>query len=101
MDAMGMGTLHQLPPPPRSAPASQGLSGATGYLGGGGGGGAPQRHSLSVRTGDDRWETLGFSAADDMQSASSQFLMRRGLKSAFQAGLVQKMREMVAMGQHA
>merc|ERR1719387_2726010 len=35
-EGLGLSTLHNLPPPPRSSPASQGLPGATSFSLGGG-----------------------------------------------------------------
>jgi len=104
-DPLGLGlqTLHNLPPPPRSAPAAaeaatssggQGLGSSGGSSGGGGG-----RFSLTVLTSDSRWETLSFSARDDLEQRGSSFLQAKGLKAAFRSGLVAKMQAMISMGQ--
>jgi len=92
---LGLGTLHNLPPPPRSAPAAE--------SGGGGPGPASAAkepvHSLTVLTSDNRWETIAFSASDNLDSKGASFLRQKGLKAAFQSGLTSKMRTMIAQGQ--
>jgi len=97
----GLGTLHNLPPPPRSAPAAEAsppAGGGDGY-GRGGGGGGQGPFSLTVLTSDSRWETLSFYAGDNLDHKGSVFLEQKGLKAAFHPGLVSKMRSMITMGQ--
>lgn len=102
---MGLSTLHNLPPPPRSAPAAEAASGygggGHGGLGGGPGGDpVPSRQfNLTVLTSDSKWETLNFSSHDDLDRHGSAFLREKGLKAAFQSGLVQKMRSMISSSQ--
>jgi len=99
-DPMGLGlsTLHNLPPPPRSAPAAE--AGRSGPVGGGAA--ARERepeHSLTVLTSDNRWETINFTASDNLELKGGSFLKQKGLKAAFQSGLTSKMRTMIATGQ--
>lgn len=94
---LGMTTVHELPPPPRSAPAASRTPGSTSFLEGGGGSRA--QHRLNVRTGDHQYETVNFSDGDSLSQVASMFLTQRGLKLTFQAGLTEKMRSMVALGQ--
>jgi len=61
-----------------------------------GGGGM---HSLKIWTSDGHWEGLTFASDDNLEQHSIGFLRRHGLKSVFQAGLVYKMRQMIACGQ--
>eukprot|EP00929_Paragymnodinium_shiwhaense_P092366 TRINITY_DN5223_c0_g1_i2.p1 TRINITY_DN5223_c0_g1~~TRINITY_DN5223_c0_g1_i2.p1 ORF type:complete len:1540 (-),score=388.03 TRINITY_DN5223_c0_g1_i2:142-4761(-) len=89
------------PPPPRAAPHHAARS-----HGGGGGGGArsgsrggPGGFVLKVLTSDSRWETLNFTAGDNLPSLAASFLARKGLKAAFKGGLAQKMGSMIATGQ--
>lgn len=100
-DAMGLGlnTLHQLPPPPRSAPAVEAVPDPRNHSScRNGGSGHGQQHVLTVLTSDSRWETLNFSRGNLEQQAKS-FLTSKGLKEAFCSGLVAKMKSMVASGQ--
>lgn len=102
--ALGLSTLHSLPPPPRSAPAAEsamggGAYGGCGGCGGGCGGGGAASFHLRVLTSDSRWETLSFSAAGDLEGLASSFLQQKGLKAAFLPGLVAKMRSMSSTGQ--
>eukprot|EP00930_Biecheleria_cincta_P042877 TRINITY_DN29502_c0_g1_i2.p1 TRINITY_DN29502_c0_g1~~TRINITY_DN29502_c0_g1_i2.p1 ORF type:complete len:1555 (+),score=430.34 TRINITY_DN29502_c0_g1_i2:130-4665(+) len=117
-DPMGMGlgldTLHNLPPPPRSAPAvdvmAAGRSGRAGDArdprcggsrgsGGGSGGGGGSRHALTVLTSENRWETLTFLSNGNLEQQASDFLAQKGLKAAFISGLLSKMKSMVKTGQ--
>jgi len=98
LSGLGLSTLHNLPPPPRSAPAaaeavSLGLSGGGGRDSGG------RQLTLTVLTSDSRWETFTFFAGDNLEQQGSAFLNEKGLKAAFQSGLVSKMRSMVSLGQ--
>lgn len=110
---LGLNTLHNLPPPPRSAPAAEGSS-CDPVLGGAlscdmpnlsrdrsGLGGMPGglQFSLTVLTSDSRWELLNFSPGEDLDQKGAAFLQQKGLKAAFQAGLVSKMRTMIQLGQ--
>lgn len=95
----GLQTLHNLPPPPRSAPAAE--EAAFGRIHG-----LDSAHesnsmsfTLTVLTSDSRWERLMFSARDNLEAAGSSFLQAKGLKTAFQAGLVTKMQSMISSGQ--
>jgi len=98
---MGMATLHNLPPPPRSAPAAAeaaaAYSGGSGYEAGAGGG--SMQFSLTVLTSDNRWETLAFSARDNLERQANAFLHSKGLKAAFRSGLVAKMQSMISTRQ--
>eukprot|EP00747_Dinoflagellata_sp_TGD_P099195 gnl/TRDRNA2_/TRDRNA2_167665_c0_seq1.p2 gnl/TRDRNA2_/TRDRNA2_167665_c0~~gnl/TRDRNA2_/TRDRNA2_167665_c0_seq1.p2 ORF type:complete len:161 (+),score=28.18 gnl/TRDRNA2_/TRDRNA2_167665_c0_seq1:27-485(+) len=94
-------------PPPRSAPSAQGLPGSQafhlgnpgGRAGGGGGGGGGGQFQLKVLTNDNQWQSVAFSAGDNLDQRASAFLQQTGLKGAFQAGLAQKMRAMASGGQ--
>lgn len=97
---LGLGTLHNLPPPPRSAPAAEGLAGV-GSHGGRGGGRDVSSHVLKVLTSDNKWESLSFSAGDRLDSVGADFLRRTGLKGAFRSGLISKMQAMLSSGQAA
>lgn len=97
-DPCGMNTLHNLPPPPRCAPASESFSGMPGNLGGADAAAGIQ-FALKVLTSDNRWETMTFTSGDDLQRISQTFLSRTGLKGAFQSGLVSKMQSMISQGQ--
>eukprot|EP00932_Pfiesteria_piscicida_P014523 SRR837773.26315.p3 GENE.SRR837773.26315~~SRR837773.26315.p3 ORF type:complete len:118 (-),score=34.30 SRR837773.26315:48-401(-) len=90
--------LSNLPPPPRSAPAAEAGGGGAGNGSGYGAGPSAARFTLTVLTSDSRWETVTFHAGEDLDFKGSHFLEQKGLKSAFQPGLVEKMRSMVAMG---
>jgi len=97
----GMQTLHNLPPPPRSAPAAEEAASCYGRIHGLDN--APETNcmsfTLTVLTSDSRWENLMFSARDNLEAAGSSFLQAKGLKTAFQAGLVSKMQSMITSGQ--
>eukprot|EP00931_Biecheleriopsis_adriatica_P115993 TRINITY_DN9170_c0_g2_i1.p1 TRINITY_DN9170_c0_g2~~TRINITY_DN9170_c0_g2_i1.p1 ORF type:complete len:1624 (+),score=547.66 TRINITY_DN9170_c0_g2_i1:349-4872(+) len=98
-DAMGLGlnTLHQLPPPPRSAPAAEAPPADSRSCRSGSAPG--QQHVLTVLTSDSRWETLNFSKSLSLEQQARSFLSSKGLKEAFCSGLVSKMKSMVASGQ--
>lgn len=64
-----------------------------------GGGQCGAQHVLQVRTSEDHWETIEFSAGDDMQRLGHDFILRHGLKEAFRPGLVAKMQQMVSIRQ--
>lgn len=81
-----------VPPPPRIAPFVI-AEGATPS----GGSAAGQRFELTVLTSDSRWETLEFSACDDLDHRGSKFLEANRLKAAFHPGLVAKMRSMITL----
>lgn len=116
-DPMGLGldTLQNLPPPPRSAPGVDvmpaGRSGRTaeardprcggsrGSGGGGSGGGGGSRHALTVLTSENRWETLTFLSNGNLEQQARDFLAQKGLKAAFISGLLAKMKSMVSSGQ--
>jgi len=99
-DALGTDPLWaESPPPPRSAPAAQDINWDS----------APEtardrsrhlgEHLLRVQTADDRWESLAFSSGDDLPRSGATFLQQQGLKRAFHAGLIAKMRQMIAAGE--
>jgi len=111
---LGLDTLHNLPPPPRSAPAVDAMPasrgggrtadsrdprcvGGRGSSGGGGGGGS--RHALTVLTSENRWETLTFLSNGNLEQQARDFLAQKGLKAAFISGLLSKMKSMVSTGQ--
>merc|ERR1711972_327589 len=99
---MGLSTMHNLPPPPRCAPAAAGLDSGPDHFGGSAGrDSAPPRlqFNLTVLTSDSKWETLTFTSQDDLDRKGSSFLREKGLKAAFQSGLVQKMHSMISSGQ--
>jgi len=86
------------PPPPRSAPAaaeSLPLAGA----GGGGVGQGTGCLTLTLLMSDSRWEALSFSTGENLEQKGVAFLAQKGLKAAFQSGLIAKMRSMIASGQ--
>jgi len=97
----GLQTLHNLPPPPRSAPAAEEAAACFGRIHGVDN--APDRSSLSftltVLTSDSRWENLIFSATENLEAVGTTFLQEKGLKTAFRAGLVSKMQSMITSGQ--
>jgi len=96
----GLSTLHDLPAPPRNAPAAQATpQGGFQPSGGHDAYGSRDRYSLTILTSDSRWETLSFFAGENLDQRGTAFLEQRGLKSAFHPGLVSKMRSMIAMGQ--
>lgn len=102
-DPLGLGlhTLQNLPPPPRSAPAAAEAASAYGGISGldaGEVGNGSQFH-LTVLTSDSRWEALTFSARDNLELRGATFLQAKGLKAAFKAGLVSKMQSMISFGQ--
>lgn len=50
---------------------------------------------MDVMTGDDAWESLRFTASDQLEQRAQAFLSSHGLDPAFQAGLVAQMRQML------
>merc|ERR1719221_467615 len=96
---LGLSNLPNLPPPPRSAPAAEAMpeAGALGISSGRNSGG--REVTLMVLTSDSRWETLTFFSGDNLEQLALAFLRDKGLKAAFQSGLVSKMRSMIASGQ--
>jgi len=99
--AFGLQTLHNLPPPPRSAPAAEEAASCFGRIRGLDNGldNSAMSFTLTVLTSDSRWEHLVFSARDNLEAAGTAFLQAKGLKTAFQAGLVSKMQSMITSGQ--
>merc|ERR1712039_965968 len=95
----------EVPPPPRCAPAAyQGSSVRANSRS------AIRPHverhansgrqfTLQVQSSDDRWENCAFSDSMNLDEQAGAFLRQRNLKSAFQAGLLAKMRQMIASGQ--
>lgn len=57
------------------------------------------RYELRVRMSDSHWESLRFSAGDDLDFQGRQFIQRLGLKSAFLSGLVARLRQMASIQQ--
>jgi len=62
-------------------------------------GAAGPQYSLTVLTSDSRWELLNFGPGENLEHKGAAFLRQKGLKAAFQAGIVSKMHEMIQMGQ--
>jgi hypothetical protein len=93
----GAGTFTQQAPPPREAPHHAAQAASRG--GGGGSRAGGGQFVLKVLTSDNRWEQVAFSPGDRLEQVGSSFLSRTGLKGAFQAGLVSKMRTMISSGQ--
>lgn len=99
-------TMQHLPPPPRRAPS---LTEPTTPLtvgnlphrrgSGPGEADASGQFMLKVLASDNKWETLTFSASEDLPRQGAAFLQSRGLKAAFRAGLTSKMQAMVAAGE--
>jgi len=61
--------------------------------------GTQARYELRVRMSDSHWESLRFSAGDDLDFQGRQFIQRLGLKSAFLSGLVARLRQMASIQQ--
>jgi len=100
-NGLGLNTLHNLPPPPRSAPAVEVSPGAmpghpSGRNNGVGGG---SQHVLGVLTSENKWESLNFSSSSHLEQLARDFISSKGLKAAFISGLVGKMKTMVSTGQ--
>jgi len=81
MSFFGLGETQDAMGPPMRATQSNGM------------------HSLKVWTSDSHWEVLSFATDDNLEQHGQGFLRRHGLKPVFQAGLVYKMRQMIAVGQ--
>jgi len=100
-NGLGLNTLHNLPPPPRSAPAVEVAPGAmpghpSGRNNGVGGG---SQHVLTVLTSESKWESLKFTSGSHLEQLARDFISSKGLKAAFISGLVGKMKTMASTGQ--
>jgi uncharacterized membrane protein len=96
VDHLGLSlqNLNNMPPPPRTAPASEGSSRGNGYAAS-----HQARFALRVLLSDERWQSLTFTSADNLEAAAASFLRQEQLKAAFLSGLVERMRGMIASGQ--
>jgi len=56
------------------------------------------KYVLRVQMAEECWEPFTFSASQSLETQASVFLQCHDLKSAFQRGLVARMRQMVASG---
>ncbi|CAK9022168.1 Neurofilament heavy polypeptide (NF-H) (200 kDa neurofilament protein) (Neurofilament triplet H protein) [Durusdinium trenchii] len=57
------------------------------------------RCELKVRTSESHWESLRFSAGDDLDWKAQEFVQRCGLKHAFLPGVVARLKQMVSIQQ--
>eukprot|EP00928_Gymnodinium_smaydae_P061747 TRINITY_DN45765_c0_g1_i1.p1 TRINITY_DN45765_c0_g1~~TRINITY_DN45765_c0_g1_i1.p1 ORF type:complete len:376 (-),score=11.46 TRINITY_DN45765_c0_g1_i1:40-1167(-) len=91
-------TISMLPPPPRAAAAHSAFdTGRAPHVRAETSSGAG-RYVLHVLARDDLWIPLPFFANSDLHAIGDEFLRQNGLKTAFRAGLVATMRQMLETG---